>query len=222
MTQSQRDLLDWLSREEFSQYGECHGKDLDALIEAGLAQLHGPETELDNTFIAKGRGIMFRAVSLTAAGLAKAQQLRGKSDHGVLIISGLSPSDTTFENDLGTWNVTRAERDCQRGRHKRWLIDTADAYAANIKVEVDEHKIAAMVADPDRLADSPPLISVIENGLMYVIDGHHRLRALHRLGVVDCICWVIEEADTARYKVLFNGKRKLSEAKRCHDARNHR
>jgi hypothetical protein len=68
LTASERDLLHWLSREDFSQYGECHGKALDRLVALGLAQVHGEETETNNTFIAKGRGIMFRAVSLTDAG----------------------------------------------------------------------------------------------------------------------------------------------------------
>jgi hypothetical protein len=68
LTDDQWDLLDWLSKEDFSQYGECHGPALSRLIDLGFAQVHGEETETDNTFIAKGRGIMFRAVSLTDAG----------------------------------------------------------------------------------------------------------------------------------------------------------
>ena len=63
LTVSEKDLLLWLSREDFSRYGECHGSALDSLIAKGLAQLHGEETETNNTFIAKGHGIMFRAVS---------------------------------------------------------------------------------------------------------------------------------------------------------------
>jgi hypothetical protein len=75
LTKDQRDLLQWLSNEDFSQYGECHGSALDRLIELGLAQVHGEETETDNNFIAKGRGIMFRAVSLTEMGWAFKEQL---------------------------------------------------------------------------------------------------------------------------------------------------
>ena len=77
LTASERDLLEWLSREDFSQYGECYGKDLDALIAAGLAQIHGPGEH--QVFIAKDylgtKGIMFRAVSLTEAGLQLAREL---------------------------------------------------------------------------------------------------------------------------------------------------
>jgi hypothetical protein len=76
LTHEERDLLDWLSREDFSQYGECYGKSLDRLMALGLAQLHGEETETQNCFIAKGRGIMFRAVSLTQAGFQKAREQR--------------------------------------------------------------------------------------------------------------------------------------------------
>ena len=78
LTVSEKDLLLWLSREDFSQYGECHGSALDGLIEKGLAQLHGEETETNNTFIAKGHGIMFRAVSLTDAGLDVVSLIRSE------------------------------------------------------------------------------------------------------------------------------------------------
>jgi hypothetical protein len=71
MTPDEIDLLTWLGETEFSQYGECYGKSLDSLIEKGLVELMGEETELNNTFIAKGRGIMFRAVRLTKTGKEK-------------------------------------------------------------------------------------------------------------------------------------------------------
>jgi hypothetical protein len=78
LTVSEKDLLLWLGREDFSQYGECHGSALDSLIAKGLAQLHGEETETNNTFIAKGHGIMFRAVSLTDAGLDVVSLIRSE------------------------------------------------------------------------------------------------------------------------------------------------
>ena len=31
-------LLDWLSKEEWSSYGECHGRSFDRLQEAGLVE----------------------------------------------------------------------------------------------------------------------------------------------------------------------------------------
>ncbi len=77
LNEHERDLLLWLSEEEFSQYGECHGKDLDALIAKGLAQ-HHPDTGFDNSFIAKGKGIMFDKVSLTEAGYARVRELKGQ------------------------------------------------------------------------------------------------------------------------------------------------
>jgi hypothetical protein len=70
LTSSEEFLLVWLSREDFSQYGECHGKDLDSLIAKGLAQVHGPGEH--QSFIANDwegtKGMMYRAVSLTEAG----------------------------------------------------------------------------------------------------------------------------------------------------------
>jgi hypothetical protein len=43
MNEAERFLLEWLSKEDWSAYGECEGKDLDALIARGLAELaHTP------------------------------------------------------------------------------------------------------------------------------------------------------------------------------------
>jgi hypothetical protein len=74
ITPSEKWMLEWLSKEDFSQYGECYGRTLEALIARGFVQVHGEETETNNTFIAKGHGIMFRAVSLTDAGRAAVKE----------------------------------------------------------------------------------------------------------------------------------------------------
>lgn len=70
-------LLIWLSKEDFSQYGECHGSDLDSLVAKGLAQIHGPGEH--QRFIANDplgtKGMMYRAVSLTDAGWEARKQL---------------------------------------------------------------------------------------------------------------------------------------------------
>jgi hypothetical protein len=63
----ERDLLAWLGEEEFSQYGECYGPTLDALIAKGLAKVNNGK-EYQNGFIAKGNGPMYQAVSLTDVG----------------------------------------------------------------------------------------------------------------------------------------------------------
>lgn len=79
LTADEQDLIEWLSKEDFSQYGECHGKALNALIEQGLAQIHGAH-ENQSGFIAKEphdtKSMMYRAVSLTEAGWAKVKELR--------------------------------------------------------------------------------------------------------------------------------------------------
>ena len=43
LTKAQRFLLEWLSREDWSAYGECYGRELDELLRAGLAEMaqHG-------------------------------------------------------------------------------------------------------------------------------------------------------------------------------------
>jgi hypothetical protein len=71
------DLLTWLSREDFSQYGECHGATLNKLITKGLAQVHEPGEH--QGFIANDfsgtKGPMYRAVSLTDAGRATLKEV---------------------------------------------------------------------------------------------------------------------------------------------------
>lgn len=66
---NERQLLQWLSEED-GQYGECYGGTLDSLIANGFAVVGGEETGLNNSFIAKGRDIMYRAVSITDSGRA--------------------------------------------------------------------------------------------------------------------------------------------------------
>jgi len=79
LTPSEKDLLLWLEREDFSQYGECHGKDLDSLVAQGLAQVHAPG-EYQSGFIAQDwigiKGKMYQAVSVTKLGAQVARQIK--------------------------------------------------------------------------------------------------------------------------------------------------
>lgn len=72
MTANEKFLLEWLSQED-GQYGECYGPSLDALVAKGFAKVGGEETGTNNSFIAKGRDIMYRAVSITETGRAALQ-----------------------------------------------------------------------------------------------------------------------------------------------------
>ena len=125
-----------------------------------------------------------------------------------LVMSNFDPlaDEFIYSNDRGSWNVTRALRDCKAGKHKVWKLDVAESYEANKACEVDEGKVETFMRTPEVFAE--PCIGVIEDGACWFIDGHHRLRALHRLGIKDFACWVIEEADAAPYQVWYNGKRK--------------
>lgn len=67
LTKEERGLLEWLEKDD-GQYGECHGKTLDGLLDKGFATVGGKESGLNNGFIAKGTNLMYRAVSITDAG----------------------------------------------------------------------------------------------------------------------------------------------------------
>jgi hypothetical protein len=113
--------------------------------------------------------------------------------------------DVTFENDFGVWNVTSAVRDCRAGKHKRWQAFVEELYPYNKNVKFDEAKVQAMMAT---MQWCEPLIGVVENNRIYLIDGRHRLEVLHRRGIKRLLYYVIEEADAEPYRVLFNGARK--------------
>jgi hypothetical protein len=123
-----------------------------------------------------------------------------------LVISNYDPDadEVIYHNDIGSWNVSRALRDCKAGKHKIWRLDVAEAYTANAAVEVDVAKVAVMM----KIVKFEPGIGVVEDGKVWFIDGHHRLRALHRRGAKDFACWIIEEADSKPYQVFYNGERK--------------
>lgn len=126
-----------------------------------------------------------------------------------LIISNYDPAsdEVIFTNDIGCWNVSRALRDCNGGMHKCYLLDVAKAHTANAAVEVDEAKVHTFMQLPEVF--QWPLLGIIEGGPVWIIDGHHRLRAMHRLGVQDFAAYVIEEKDAGPYQVRFNGQRLL-------------
>ena len=123
-----------------------------------------------------------------------------------LVMSNVDIGDEVFESlSHGNWNATRALRDCKAGKHRAYKFDVAEVMEACADVEVDEAKIAAMEADPT-LLNAPALIFVVLDGKMWMIDGSHRLRAVARRGMKECGGWVIEEADSKPYRVLYNGE----------------
>jgi hypothetical protein len=126
-----------------------------------------------------------------------------------LILSNFDPATDAviYSNDRGSWNVSRALRDCAAGKHKIYLNDVEECYQASKAVEVDEAKVKLFMAMPDFLAGTV-LLGVIEGGAAWFIDGHHRLRAMHRLGMGTFASFIIEEADAAPYQVWYNGQRK--------------
>jgi hypothetical protein len=129
------------------------------------------------------------------------------SNDNVMVISNCEIGDVTFDSDVGTWNVSRALRDCAAGKFKLYNFDVAETLSNQINIEVDEDKIAAMAADRVRLEQSPPPIFAMEHGKIWLIDGHHRLRALARLGEPEFAAYVIEEEDARPYRVYWNGDR---------------
>jgi hypothetical protein len=124
----------------------------------------------------------------------------------VLVISNLEPGDDTYTSDRGSWNVTRAKRDCADGRHKRYAMNVADILTGSRNIEFDPAKVDDMVIWLRR-HPTPPLIFVVEDGMLWLIDGIHRVRALSRLGRKQCVGFVIEENKSQRYRVMFNGER---------------
>lgn len=129
-------------------------------------------------------------------------------DNPVLVLSNIdSNTDTTFDSDIGTWNVSRAIRDCKAGKHKQWGFCIDELIPAIQNVEVDQDKVRLFASKYKPLLAAPPIILIVERGVLFVIDGHHRIHAYKRAGIKRIIGFVIEECDSAPYQVWYNGQR---------------
>jgi hypothetical protein len=129
-------------------------------------------------------------------------------DKQVLVISNLDVGDKTFTSDTGTWNISRAMRDCKAGKHKCYGFGINELYEATKRVEVDKKKLAKL-SSRSLLAKAPPIILIAEHGKVWVIDGHHRIHASRRVGISKITGYVIEEPDSAPYIVWYNGQRTM-------------
>jgi hypothetical protein len=123
----------------------------------------------------------------------------------VVVISNMDTGDITFEGvPHGTWNITRALADCKAGKHKLYLHDVAELLAHSDTIEVDQAKVDRYAGELE--LEKFELILVVWDGMVWLIDGAHHLRAMSQRGLKHCRGYVIEEKDTARYRVLYNGK----------------
>jgi hypothetical protein len=124
-----------------------------------------------------------------------------------VVVSNMGPGDITFEGEPhGTWNITRALADCKAGKHRIYLQDVAELLAASDTIEFDRDKVKRYAHEPD--LEKFALILVVDDGKLWLIDGSHHLRAMSQRRFKHCAGYVIEEKDTARYRVLFNGERR--------------
>jgi hypothetical protein len=65
LTSDEHFLLDWLAKEDHSAYGECRGRALDRLLDAGLAR----------TVHVDDHDINYNRVALTAMGVSLLREL---------------------------------------------------------------------------------------------------------------------------------------------------
>jgi hypothetical protein len=125
----------------------------------------------------------------------------GLPPQGTLVLNNLEPLDVTFASDEGiAWNVSRLLRDCEAGRiGKLGTFPVVDAYLQNRAVSVDAAKVERYRERPDILAR--PLLAVMRHGTAWLVDGHHRLRAMKARGWVSFVCWLVTEAEAGpRYQ----------------------
>jgi hypothetical protein len=132
---------------------------------------------------------------------------KGVKMNEVLVLSNIEPDDITFDSDRGSWNITRAIQDCKAGKHKMYGFEVDDLYQAIGNIEVSEAKISHLASNRKKLIKTPPIILIIEDGKAWVIDGHHRIHAYRRAGFSRISGYVIEEEDSARYIIWYNGRR---------------
>lgn len=127
-----------------------------------------------------------------------------------LVISNLDPATDTeiYESrEAGCWNVSRALRDAQAGRFgPPEAFPVFEVYDANAAVEVNPFKVMALRQLASRRHARPGL-AVIDGGKLWLIDGHHRLRACAAEGDAVMQFWIIPEEQADHYRVLYNGER---------------
>ena len=123
--------------------------------------------------------------------------------NNTMVITNIGLGDTIFDADFGSWNITRAIRDCLAGKHEIYKFEVDKVFAVTDKVEVDQKKIDKLI----KVNDFPPLIFVVFEDAVWLIDGHHRLHALKKRGVKEVLGYVIEEEDVEIYAVYYNGER---------------
>lgn len=117
-----------------------------------------------------------------------------------LFLSGAEMTDAIFTCERGSWNVTRALADIAAGKVgdlRSIPVDTA--LAINNTIDTDPAKVTAFTNNFAAL-NAPGLLAM-RNGLVYVIDGHHRLRARHRMALPTMQCWVLREHEEPAYRV---------------------
>ena len=115
-----------------------------------------------------------------------------------------NPMSRVFTNDVGTWNVEKALRDCAASKHKLYMLDVGPAIEANRSVETDPGRIEMFKSSPHLTL--PLLVVMTSDKRGWLIDGHHRLRAMHALGIPTFAAYIIEAKDEPTYRILFNGK----------------
>jgi hypothetical protein len=80
-----------------------------------------------------------------------------------LIISNVDADDATFDSDVGSWNVSRATRDCTAGKHRPYVLDVKATLANNDSVTVHVAKVQAFCQARSwpsyRRRSSPPSIA---------------------------------------------------------------
>ena len=93
-----------------------------------------------------------------SSGRSTAAKPIGKSGDNEKPTIGMSNVDSErlillFHNDMGSWNVTRALRDCKAGKHKQYRELVAAAYPNSAAAEHDELVVEADGHQANRAAD---------------------------------------------------------------------
>lgn len=106
-------------------------------------------------------------------------------------------ADETWEGDQGAFNVTRGYRLAEGP----YLLDLAPIYERYGHLEVDR-AYAASITFP-RL-NEPILIAEDDEGVMWVIDGRHRIEARHMRGMTTVLGMIVPKEKRPQIEVSFS------------------
>ena len=126
-------------------------------------------------------------------------------DGGLMVVTNAGRGDECYSNSFGHWNVSQALQAASLEGWEVFLTDVATAMEASSNVDVEPAHVEALRVPSARLYR--PVLFAETAGGCFLLDGHHRRRALHANGERWVLCRLLKRERERDFAILFNGRR---------------